>query len=391
MAPTTRSQAPSETIPEPSPQRSESPSRGLEEALRRHREILEGWEEVNRLRQRIQEQYERSQNAPPPPPLPRGTQEPTQPPSRRSQTPLVPTQEEEDEAPRPKRQRRDSSEERPRRRPKAKEPDPYFGKNQKELEVFLRQCRNYIRMEKRSFVDEVEQVHWAITYLRGEAADAWSRHEKDTYGDEESAFSWKEFEVFHKDWLADPANRLLNAFQKYDDARQKEGQSIQNFASYLEELEAILPPYSEEQRAGHLFMRMKPSLRKDILAKGDMPSTRREVLALAQRFEGIQRIESRQQSDPSRQSRRSNVHPHGQDDGELKRKSEEEKDPKGSRSGRGSFGRKRRGESQSTPGSNRQPTEEDKSKVECFRCRKKGHYANECRSKFPAEKDKTGS
>lgn len=76
----------------------------------------------------------------------------------------------------------------------------------------------------------------------------------------------------------------------YTWARQRENQTAQQFALYLADLEDILPPYTEEQRAMHLFVGLKHSLCRDILANGDVPETRRELLAVALRFEGIHRL-----------------------------------------------------------------------------------------------------
>ena len=87
--------------------------------------------------------------------------------------------EEDEETPPPKRQQ--VAEFTPvGRGPKAKEPDRYKGKNQKDLEAFLRACKNYIRVEYRRYPNDASKVYWAVTYLDDDPAEAWERYEKDT-------------------------------------------------------------------------------------------------------------------------------------------------------------------------------------------------------------------
>lgn len=379
MTPQTRSRGrQASTSTEGDSERNNSPSpvpdttaNDIDNELERQTQLRNKMLEVQRLRQEIRELHERISNDRSPQP--------------------TPNLDRSEESERPRKRQRNDTEELVRRRLKAKEPDKYFGKSLKELEIFLRDCRNYIRLEEKSFIDEAEKVHWAVTFVKGDPADSWCRYEKDTYEENHGNFTWKEFENFLKDYHSDPVNRHITALQKYENARQKENQTAQHFSLYLEELEASLPPYDEQQRAGHLFTKLKPSLKKDILAKGDIPSTRRGVLALAQRFEGIAKIEMKQQSDSHKLHYRSDSYrPNRRGDSDSKHKSSGYDHSKNSRSDQDHPKHGNSDRPRYVSGANRRPIG-DKSQVECYTCHKKGHYANECRSRNPAEKEKTGS
>ena len=348
----TRSSHTTDNDPQPGQSQTEAPTQpdnsptpsNIDEQLRAAREMRDKYAELERLKQQIRELHSKGQTA----------------------------AADEDEQP-AKRRRKEG------KAPRCKDPDRYKGRSLKELEKFLRQCKNVRRLESYRFEDESEEVKWAISFLDDEPAETWDRYEKDTFEENEGVFTWEEFEDFLRDQQSDPVNRGLTAAQNYAEAKQREYQTARQFATYLEELEAYLPPYDEAQRAQHLFTKLKPSLRKDILGKGDAPTTRRELLALCQRFEGIAKIERR---DKDRR----------ESDNHLRSKPADKPARGGHRFRPQRWQNTDQAKSNDNPNNIPMGKPQDKSNVECYACHKKGHYAFECRSRpQPAGKEKTGS
>ena len=75
--------------------------------------------------------------------------------------------------------------------------------------------------------------------------------------------------------------------QQYKGIRQHNSQTAQQFILFLKELKSHLPPYREEHKTQHLFIKLRPSLQKNILFKGNISKTQQELLALVQHFEGM--------------------------------------------------------------------------------------------------------
>jgi hypothetical protein len=98
--------------------------------------------------------------------------------------------------------------------------------------------------------------------------------------------TWDEFESFVNDCIADPVNRSLDVGQDYEDARQKEGESVSSFAMHLSTLESQFhDSYTEEQRTRHLFNKLRNNIREALSLKADIPINRKELVAMASRLE----------------------------------------------------------------------------------------------------------
>jgi hypothetical protein len=98
--------------------------------------------------------------------------------------------------------------------------------------------------------------------------------------------AWDEFESFIMNCVADPVNRSLDVGQSYEDARQKEGESVNSFAMHLSTLESqFYDSYTEAQRIRHLFNKLRNNIREQISLKADVPNNRRDLIAMASRLE----------------------------------------------------------------------------------------------------------
>ena len=61
--------------------------------------------------------------------------------------------------------------------------------------------------------------------------------------------TWKAFTRFLRNTIADPVNRMGTASLRLEKAEQREGQTVREFANYIEELEEDIPEMGiEEQR-----------------------------------------------------------------------------------------------------------------------------------------------
>ncbi|KAI9780366.1 MAG: hypothetical protein M1816_003094 [Peltula sp. TS41687] len=95
----------------------------------------------------------------------------------------------------------------------------------------------------------------------------------------------KDFKEFLSSLLEHPALRGLSAADGYENARQRAGQTTDNFATYLDQLEEELEPYKESHRRQHLLTKLRLELKQAIKAYPAQPETRYELVSLASRLE----------------------------------------------------------------------------------------------------------
>ena len=72
-------------------------------------------------------------------------------------------------------------------------PTPYKGKNQRELDDFLLQCRNTFTMRPNTYESDEYWVMWVVTYLQGQVM--WMR---ERWANEAgwNLFTWESFQEF---------------------------------------------------------------------------------------------------------------------------------------------------------------------------------------------------
>ena len=74
-------------------------------------------------------------------------------------------------------------------------------------------------------------------------------------------YAFHDFETFLRDLHTDPENRQRIAAIAYNAAKQRLGQGIRKLATYLEELEKELDPYTKSQKTNHLLTKLTPEVR----------------------------------------------------------------------------------------------------------------------------------
>ena len=83
-------------------------------------------------------------------------------------------------------------------------------------------------------------------------------------------YAFYDFKTFLRDLHIDLENRECIAAIAYNAAKQRLGQGIRKFATYLEELEKELDPYTESQRTNHLLTKLTPEVRQQLINGGYM-------------------------------------------------------------------------------------------------------------------------
>ena len=99
-------------------------------------------------------------------------------------------------------------------------------------------------------------------------------------------------------------NKRLAAVQKYDSARQKQSQNVNNFVIYLEMFKNDLNEFIVVQKRNHLLYRLKKDIKEKFQIIMNMLITRNRFAALAQRIKNSQilKIDSRNKSRNNRNS-----------------------------------------------------------------------------------------
>jgi hypothetical protein len=248
------------------------------------------------------------------------------------------------------------------KRRRYKDPTPYEGKTLKEATMFQTSLETIFAIDPITFETGREKVLYASTYLKGEPLAQWSL----IHGaNPPSTYTFRDFKEFIMDCVADPVNRSLDVGQAYEDARQREGQTVADFAMHLSTLEDQLDEsYTETQRTRHLFNKLRPHLKEIITLKSDVPINRRGLIALAQRLENASRNKSHKT-------------PVG---GELRSR----EGPSAKKKPRG--GKPSSGHPDRSHGDRRRPAphghaSHSGSDIVCYWCGKKGHIATECKAK----------
>ncbi|KAL8652223.1 MAG: hypothetical protein Q9226_004360 [Calogaya cf. arnoldii] len=104
-------------------------------------------------------------------------------------------------------------------------------------------------------IDDAAKIRDAIEWVAPGVKHQWQNHETNRHG--AGQFSWKDLVEFLESHFGDPVERKLKTLQEYHDAKPGRQEGIGAFKAYLGRLEEELPPYTEEQRALHLELRLR--------------------------------------------------------------------------------------------------------------------------------------
>jgi hypothetical protein len=150
--------------------------------------------------------------------------------------------------------------------------------------------------------DVSRRIAVAASYCRDEALSQWTR-----LTIEGKPVSWEGYEKVLRDMIQDPANRMGSALLSLKRVQQREGQSIRELSSYIEELEEDVPELSvEQQRAWTLLNALQSDLRTAVLREERVIRTRGQVVSTAQRLRELGVVTS--ESQPKRKRVDSEVH-----------------------------------------------------------------------------------
>ena len=178
----------------------------------------------------------------------------------------------------------------------------------------------------------------------------------------------------------DPITRAATFGQRYNDARQRPGQTVAQFVNYLNELEAELEPYTDGQRRQHLGWKLLPELQHAIRNYQQAPDTRIGLIRLATQ------LEANISRKPKADGRPTSNHDKAQGSGGSKPQDSQPKDR--NRGKQTNFKPSRQPKQTSTLSA--EERERRRKENLCFQCGKEGHMASACpdrAAKKPAEKE----
>ena len=116
-------------------------------------------------------------------------------------------------------------------------------------------------------------------------------------------------------------NKRLAAVQKYDSARQKQSQSVNDFVIYFEMLENDLDEFIAVQKKNHFFYRLRKDIRKKLQMMTNILITRDRLAALTQRIKDSQ-ISKADLRNKSRNDRDLNFESHSKSTKQRSRRNE---------------------------------------------------------------------
>jgi hypothetical protein len=271
----------------------------------------------------------------------------------------------------------------PRGRPRTREPPLYKGLSLKEYEHFIQICEKTFRVDPFSYATEDSRVAYASQYLDGVPETEWNRFEHDEGLDH----TWKEFKDFLLKTLKDPVNRKKDASQRLTDARQRDTQSVRDFAHYLDVLQDQLYTRAENPDARRIELlrtRVKDEIRRESDRHANVPEKYYEyVNHLANMEENVNKATGRK------------INKNTGSDNNTSSQNQRGTGNRGSRRGgrgRGGRGRgfRRGGGTQNSSTEPKTGDEEEwRKSVTCYRCQQKGHYANECTAPAPVKNTNT--
>lgn len=265
-------------------------------------------------------------------------------------------------------------------------PDKYKGRTLKEFKVFTYKCEINFRRDPIQFATEELQILYAISLCEGEPLDRWSEHETTL----SHSPTWREFKTFLETLIAHPENRRLDMERRWREASQRSYQTVKEFVSYLESIAPYIDGLTDEKKATHLLLGLQKPIANVILMQ---PAPVRGYEALQRLAERIEMAQRGQYGEPRGSSRVTDANPKPK--GFTPSSHHRSKNPNLSPLGTHYKHSERRERATEAPDDNRKrqkvaPEREERrelSQVECFKCHRKGHYADTCPDRAPQSKN----
>lgn len=243
-------------------------------------------------------------------------------------------------------------------------------------EEWLADLARAFKGEKRKFRSGERRILLALEHMSADYRAKWASHVQDTPEESEAVEEdWDGFVEWSLSLLKEASIREPYLRRSLEKARQKEGQSPREFHTYLDSIEKQLAPKPEQERAYFFFAKLLQSLQDHVNLHADrVPETRKEVVELTERYWTTKHFTDRKRPSGSRGD--DGDHDHGSGSNKRHRPSGHAPRPRGPQR---PFGSNNPPRADNTPAGDQRPPV-DKSKIECYNCHKKGHYAKECRS-----------
>ena len=155
---------------------------------------------------------------------------------------------------------------------------PYKDNSEEEHLRWFREVEIRFLMSPEYFTTDQAKVVYCMQSLEGDPNTQWYGYYQANKLD---GVTFEFFKSFLLDLIADPVNRRLLAYEKFEATRQRQDQKVSVFKAYLEELKAHLHPMPEELRANFFLAKLRPELKNKILSTDNVPKQREEILAIA--------------------------------------------------------------------------------------------------------------
>lgn len=170
-----------------------------------------------------------------------------------------------------------------RRAPKLRDLPSYKGRNIQEAQSFIASAEREFRRDGGYYIQtDTDKIDHCVFAFDTEVERRWTGYEEETgIGNT----TWEEFKTFLLDSIKDKENRVFDAADSYERARQRPGQSIDSFIVYLDSLERELGITDDAYRRRTLYAKLSPSIKTEVTRRSDIPPDRKALISLARRIE----------------------------------------------------------------------------------------------------------